>query len=135
MGDVDPAQVQLLAERYFGSWRPSAAAITLNQNIQQLAAEPLPQPMSVVAAARSGNPNPGGRVAAAAAYAGPGAAAAAVVNHTSGGSLIGSMVGDEFVQKSAAGPLLTMAYYRPSITGKVGTALEVSRYCLYVCVK
>lgn len=115
VGDVDPGQVQQLAERYFGSWRPSLGAVTLSDSLQQLAAEPLPQPVSVAAAPQVSTLN--GRIATAAAYAS--------LKTDDSSSPVPRGSGDEFVQKSAAGPLLTLGYYRPSITGRTGTALEV----------
>lgn len=118
VGDVDQAAVQQLAERYFGGWTPSGGAITLRNNLQQLALEPLPQPMSF-AAASDQHKDSERRFAAVATYG------SIKTSSPSSSTWRWSGVAEEFVQKSAAGPLLTMGYYRPSITGRVGTALEV----------
>lgn len=122
MGDVDPADVQQLAEKYFGSWRPSVGAITLTDNLQQLAMERLPQPVSVAVAPYVSSS--GGRILTAASYA-------SFKTDDNSSAVLRGFSGDEFVQKSAAGPLLTMGYYRPSIIGRTGTALEVCGHGLF----
>jgi hypothetical protein len=132
--------VQQLAERYFGSWAAAPGAVTLNTSIQQLAAEPLPQPAAVAAAAAGGAAAVGAVASIGATAA---AAAATAVRQLSSGSAVGSIgakqlgssgvVWDrtgsssnrEFMQRTAAGPLLAMGYYRPSVTGRHGTAMEV----------
>jgi hypothetical protein len=141
VGDVDPGKVQQLAERYFGGWAAAPGAVTLDSSIQQLAAEPLPQPAAVAAAAAAADGAAVGAVASIGATAA--AAAAAATAQSSSGSAVGSIgakqlgssgvVWDrtgsssarEFRQRTAAGPLLAMGYYRPSVTGRRGTAMEV----------
>lgn len=145
VGDVDPGRVQQLAEKYFGSWTAPAGAVTLDSSIQRLAAEPLPQPAVVAAAA----PAAVGGAAAGVAVAAVGVAAAAPLAQLGAASAVGStstkqdgsssLVWDrsgagsssssssrEFSQRTAAGPLLVMGYYRPSVTGRRGTAMEVA---------
>lgn len=111
VGDVDPSQVQQLAEKYFGHWTAAPGATTLNSTIQQLAIEPVPRPMAPPAAA-------GLPVAPLA----PGIAPV-------GGAALGGGAGSSrmFRQQTAAGPLLALGYYRPSVTGRTGTAMEVRR--------
>lgn len=121
-----------MAERYFGGWRSAPGAVTLDNNVQQLAAEPLPRPAAVAASAA------GAAAAGVVAAIGVPAAAAATdtLRQLGAGSAAGSGVvwdrtaarsgsSREFRQHTAAGPLLAMGYYRPSVTGRRGTAMEV----------
>jgi hypothetical protein len=130
--------VQQLAERYFGGWAAAPGAVTLDSSIQQLAAEPLPQPAAVAAAA-SGATAAIGAVASIGATAAAAAATARQQLSSAVGSIgakqlgssgvvwdrTGSSSSREFRQRTAAGPLLAMGYYRPSVTGRRGTAMEV----------
>jgi hypothetical protein len=145
VGDVDPGRVQQLAEKYFGSWAAAPGAVTLNSSIQQLAAEPLPQPAALAAAAAS-KAAPAGALAAIGAAAAAAAAAplsqlgsTGVKQPSSSSSMLWDRAGAgsssssrEFRQRTAAGPLLAMGYYRPSVTGRRGTAMEVSGMHSYV---
>jgi hypothetical protein len=130
VGDVDPGRVQQLAEKYCGSWSAAPGAVTLDSSIQQLAAEPLPQPAAVAAAAASGGVGAVGAVAAIGATAAAAVAKQLQVPSSSmlwdrAGASSSSSSSREFRQRTAAGPLLAMGYYRPSVTGRRGTAMEV----------
>eukprot|EP00879_Flechtneria_rotunda_P014417 GHRR01015065.1.p1 GENE.GHRR01015065.1~~GHRR01015065.1.p1 ORF type:complete len:529 (+),score=170.50 GHRR01015065.1:192-1778(+) len=145
VGDVDPAQAQQLAQQYFGTWAPAPQAVTLDSNLLQLAAERLPRSPAVTmgpvaAAAWQGS-------VTTAAADGSGSSYAMTLAHrslsgNSSASSKGSSKGlwglgagaaqatpagesDPFLQRTAAGPLLALGYYRPSLTGRKGTALEV----------